>query len=151
MRSPHRPCTSPTETPAHREVAEEHNALLPPHYLKKFYKRPCRPHVPIRRLSLHTASARCRLAPRNVVGFPHTLQSGVSVGLVQGRCGLLIIKITLLHQLLVLQYLCNNYVDSHMRWQVSWWSNTATCLVLRQGSARHYVQMIIRLPFSQAP
>ena len=92
----------PGHDTAHQGVAERYNAPLPPHFLKKFHGRPRRPHVPIRRLHDHPVSARCRLAPRGAARLPHALLAGVSEGLVQDRCGLIDLKISFLHQLLVL-------------------------------------------------
>ena len=65
---------------AHWEVAERHNAPLPPHNIKNIYRWPLYLNVPIRRLLAHPDSACCRLAPSDAAGFPHVHQAGVSGG-----------------------------------------------------------------------
>ena len=92
----------PGHDPTHRGVAEQHNAPLPPHYIKLFYGRSRCPHVPIRRLRTYPASIHRRLAPTGDAGFPHALRAGISGGLVQDICGPGNLKIPFLHQLLVL-------------------------------------------------
>ena len=75
-----------------RDAAEQHNALLLPHKVKKFYGRPRRLYISIRRPRAYPASSRRRLVPSVAARFLYARQAGVSGGLVQDRCGLVNLK-----------------------------------------------------------
>ena len=74
--------------PPSQEVAERHNALLPPHNGKYFHRGPMVQYVRTWRLRAHSAGSCRKLVPSRPQGTSRALLQGVSGGLVQDQCGL---------------------------------------------------------------